>query len=75
MKQTDRWPAIILSHPITEDGKQTELHCRIDIIPETGKAHGVMIWRDNGMGKGHDIDKAFDKISRKISRVMQGRAP
>jgi hypothetical protein len=47
----------------------------MDVNPRTGKAHGVMLWRTNGPGKGHDIDHALDKIGRKISRVMQGREP
>ncbi len=65
---------VIISHPIDETGKRM-LNCRIDVRPDSGKAESVVIWRDYGMGKGHDIDKAFDKISRKISRVIQGRAP
>lgn len=73
MAEVTRWPSIILTHEITEDGRKTELNCRIDLIKD-GKARGVYIWRD-GYNKGHDIDKALDKISRKISRVMQGRAP
>lgn len=73
MGKIERWPAITLSYPIDDAG--TQLNCRIDIRPDTGKAHGVMIWRDNGMGKGHKLDIGFDKLSRKLSRVIQGREP
>jgi hypothetical protein len=74
-EQVWRWPAVIVSHPIKDDGPLAELSCRMDVNPKTGKAHGVMLWRTNGPGKGHDIDHALDKIGRKISRVMQGREP
>jgi hypothetical protein len=74
MPEKTRWEAITISLPISEDGPECNLNCRIDLL-DSGKAHGVMIWRDNGMGKGHHIDKAFDKISRKLSRIIQGRKP
>lgn len=74
MAEVNRWPAIILTYEHEEDGRKAELNCRIDMKPDTGKAHGVMIWRD-AYNKNHHIDKVYDKIGRKISRVMQGRAP
>jgi hypothetical protein len=73
--ETGRWPAEIVTHiHKPKGGKPQAFHCRVDFTPE-GKPHGFYIYRGDRTGQGHEIDDILDEISRKGSRVMQGRYP
>lgn len=71
--KSQRWPAEIVTHTHKRGDVLLTLHGKVDFDPKTMKPHGIYIWR--GDREGMDIDNALDELSRKISRVMQGRYP
>lgn len=68
-----RWPAEIVTHIHKRGDTALTLHGKVDFDPVSGKPHGIYLWRADR--EGMDIDNALDELSRKISRVMQGRYP
>jgi len=70
MRETTRWPSEIVTHV----HKGQSYHLKVDFDPKSGKPHGFYLYRGD-RSKDEDIDQIFDEVSRKGSRVMQGRYP
>lgn len=70
MPASQRWPSEIVTHI----HKGQSFHCKVDFDPVNGKPHGFYLYRGD-RSKDEDIDEVLDEISRKGSRVMQGRRP